>query len=118
VLVNTSIHEGLSVSFLEALAHEVPIVASVDPDTVVSRFGLFTGRAPGTGTELLPRFEEALRRLLEDVALRTMLGRAGREWVEATHATATFLAAFGEMARRAGAKLPAGLEQSAIREAR
>jgi glycosyltransferase involved in cell wall biosynthesis len=118
VLVNTSIHEGLSVSFLEALAHEVPIVAAVDPDEVVSRFGLFTGRAPGAGLELVPRFEQALRRLLDDPDLRAGFGAAGREWVEATHSAAAFVAAFGGLVRGAGLEPPAGLERIANGEAR
>jgi glycosyltransferase involved in cell wall biosynthesis len=31
-LINTSIHEGLAVSFLEALQCETPLISSVDPD--------------------------------------------------------------------------------------
>jgi glycosyltransferase involved in cell wall biosynthesis len=109
VLVNTSIHEGLSVSFLEALAREVPVISSVNPDDVVSRFGTFVGRAQGSGTELLPRFEDALRRMLEDHAERKRLGTAGRAFVEATHSRETFLASFEDLIRQAGLPTPAGL---------
>ena len=50
LLVNTSIHEGLAVSFLEALACETPLIACVNPEGLVSRFGVFVGTYLGAGT--------------------------------------------------------------------
>jgi len=91
VLVNTSIHEGLSVSFLEALACETPVVSSVNPDGLVSRFGIHVGDWPGTGMEGLPAFESALRRLLQDKELRQRLGSEGRAWVNRFHNRGEFL---------------------------
>ncbi|WP_228060785.1 MULTISPECIES: glycosyltransferase family 4 protein [unclassified Coleofasciculus] len=44
VLINTSIHEGLAVSFQEALKCETPILSCLDPENVVSRFGIYVGR--------------------------------------------------------------------------
>jgi glycosyltransferase involved in cell wall biosynthesis len=38
-LINTSIREALPVSFLEALAHETPIISGEDPDQLTSIFG-------------------------------------------------------------------------------
>src|SRR5262249_7864598 len=70
VLVNTSIHEGLAVSFLEALAWETPILSCQDSEGVSSRFGLYVGRWDGTGLESLPTFASALRRLLDSATLR------------------------------------------------
>jgi glycosyltransferase involved in cell wall biosynthesis len=39
ILINTSSREGLPTSFLEALAHRCSILSSVNPDSVVERFG-------------------------------------------------------------------------------
>jgi len=39
ILVNTSIREGLPVSFLEACAHKTAILSYVNPDRFASRFG-------------------------------------------------------------------------------
>ena len=39
-LVNTSVREALPVSFLEALAHETPIISGEDPDGLTSTYGL------------------------------------------------------------------------------
>jgi len=102
VLVNTSIHEGLAVSLLEGLACEAPLLACVDPEQVVSRFGIHVGRFDGAGLEALPELEAGLGRLLADDELRRRLGRAGRRWVNATHTRDGFLRAFHELRERAG----------------
>jgi len=101
-LVNTSIHEGLPVSFLEALAWETPILSCQNPEDVASRFGVYVGRSDGTGLESLPAFAGGLRRLLDDTPLREGLGAEGRQWVAATHSRSRFLEAFADLCRRAG----------------
>jgi glycosyltransferase involved in cell wall biosynthesis len=102
VLVNTSIHEGLAVSLLEGLACEAPLLACVDPEQVVSRFGIHVGRFDGAGLEALPALEAGLRRLLTETELRTRLGRTGRQWVNATHNRDRFLQAFRQLCVRSG----------------
>lgn len=62
-LVNTSVREALPVSFLEALAHETPLISGLDPDGLVRRFGYPTNGADYSG---------GLRRMLADE------GRQGR----------------------------------------
>ena len=100
VLVNTSIHEGLPVSFQEALSYETPIVAGRNPERVTERFGIYTGQWNGTGEEGLDAFTAGLGKMLRDDALRQRLGREGREWVERTHGTDRFLDAFLALVRR------------------
>lgn len=102
VLVNTSIHEGLPVSFLEALAWEAPILSCQNPQGVASRFGVYVGRWDGTGLESLLAFASGLRRLLDSAPLRERLGAEGRQWVAATHTRSRFLEAFADLCRRAG----------------
>jgi glycosyltransferase involved in cell wall biosynthesis len=102
MLVNTSIHEGLAVSFLEALAWKTPILSCQDPEGVASRFGVYVGRWDGTGLQGLPAFAHGLRRLLDNTALRERLGDEGRQWVAATHTRSRFLEAFAELCRRTG----------------
>jgi glycosyltransferase involved in cell wall biosynthesis len=41
LLLNTSVREGLPISFLEAGANKMAIVSSVDPDEYTSKFGIF-----------------------------------------------------------------------------
>jgi glycosyltransferase involved in cell wall biosynthesis len=98
LLINTSIHEGLAVSFLEALANEVPIVSCQDSEGVASRFGRYVGRFDGSGAESIAAFVEAIRQLIGDPGERSALGQAGRAWVERTHSPEAFLAAFRTLA--------------------
>jgi glycosyltransferase involved in cell wall biosynthesis len=93
-LVNTSIHEGLAISFLEALACEMPLISCQNPEGVVSRYGIFVGRHDGNGLDGLPHFSKALKRLLHDTETRLRLGKEGRAWVTETHSRARFLSAF------------------------
>ena len=110
VLINTSIHEGLAVSFQEALKCETPILSSVNPEDVVSRFGIYVGRWDGSGMEGMPKFIEGLTKLLEDHELRTRLGKEGREWVSQTHSKASFLKAFTQLCHKAGVNYEPGVE--------
>lgn len=101
VLVNTSIHEALPVSFVESLAYEVPIVSCQNPEGLASRFGTYVGRWDGTGLEGLPLFVEGVRRLVEDPELRAGLGREGRRWATEHHSRSRFLTAMSDLCRRA-----------------
>ncbi len=78
MIVNTSIHEALSISFLEALHTATPVVSCQDPEGVTSRFGAYVGRWDGTGLDGLDAFSEAVGWLLEDHSARARLGREGR----------------------------------------
>ncbi len=74
-LVNTSIREALPVSFLEALAHETPVISGEDPDGITSTFGYrVEGDDYSLGVAWLLASEEWRAR-----------GRNGRRYVEATH---------------------------------
>ena len=101
VLVNTSIHEGLAVSFQEALRCETPLLSCVNPEEVVSRFGIYVGRHDGTGMESIPKFKDGLNELLGNHELRDRLGKQGREWVQATHNESHFLTVFRDLCRQA-----------------
>ncbi len=90
ILVNTSIHEALPVSFLEALAYEIPIVSCQDPDDIASRFGIYIGKVLGDGYEAIELYIKAIRRLVEDDQLRYSLGNQGREYVMKYHSFENF----------------------------
>jgi glycosyltransferase involved in cell wall biosynthesis len=116
VLVNTSIHEALATSFLEALARETPLLSFTNREDVVSRFGIVVPWCGGDGMKGLGDLAAGLRRLLNDEGLRTGLGREGRRWVERTHNGAGFLHAFDSLCARAGIRrgtLPTGVRPSA-----
>ena len=101
VLINTSIHEGLAVSFQEALRCETPLLSCVNPEEVVSQFGIYVGRHDGDGRTSIPHFVKGLRQLLEDGKLRDRTGKQGRAWVEKIHNKNHFLQVFRQLCKEA-----------------
>ena len=99
-LLNTSIHEGLPISFQEALAAGVPIVALLDPERVVSRFGVYVGEFDGDGLDGIEPLADGLGRLLTDEPLRQRLGAAGRDWAISTHGPERFASTLVRQLRR------------------
>ena len=82
-VVNTSVHESLSVSLLEAFAYGKPFICSQNPDQLVERFGVYTGELPGEGLDerTLGAFAHALERLLANDEERIAKGHAGRQCI-------------------------------------
>ncbi|WP_411282269.1 glycosyltransferase family 4 protein [Gemmatimonas sp.] len=104
VAINTSIHEGLAVSFLEALACETPLLSCVNTGYVVSRFGIYTGAFDGSGVESMDAFRAGLRSLLDNAELRAELGARGRAWVHSVHSVPAFVDNFERLSLLAGAR--------------
>ncbi len=50
-IVNTSIHEALPVSFLEAFVYGKSVISCHNPDRLVEKFGYYTGEILGNGYE-------------------------------------------------------------------
>ena len=74
-LVNTSVREALPVSFLEALAHETPVISTEDPDGITSSYGYrVTGDDYASGIGWLLGSDEWREK-----------GRRGRAHVEGTY---------------------------------
>lgn len=98
MIANTSIHESLPISFLEALHNGTPIVSCQDPEGITSRFGAYVGQWHGSGMEAVDAFSDGIERLLDDRDLRLRLGAAGRDWARANHTPERFLAALRTLA--------------------
>ena len=94
LLINLSVHEGVAISFLEALFCATPIVSLVDPGGLVSSYGLFAGPAQGDGLTGLPKLVESISTLLGNRSLRYDLGKQGRAHVMATHNEQKFVQGF------------------------
>ncbi len=75
ILLNTSVREGLPITFLEAAAHGASIIAPVNPDEYASRFGTFVQNGDFVG---------AIRQSVRDEDFR-VAGRSGHEHVQRVH---------------------------------
>jgi glycosyltransferase involved in cell wall biosynthesis len=84
VLINTSIHEALPVSFLEAWSFNTAVLSCRNPDELVSKYGYYTGEIIGEGIKDLDKFEKGLKWLLENNRWKE-LGEKGYEYVKKTH---------------------------------
>ena len=97
LLINTSIHEGLPVSFVEALQCETPLVSCVNPERVPERFGEYVGEFRGDGMSGVDTFVETLDQLIKDEGRRAQLGAAGRQWANETHSRPVFAQALKDI---------------------
>ena len=99
--LNTAIHEGLPIAFVEGLQREVPIVSCVNPENVAERFGRYVGEWRGDGMDSVDAFVSALRELIDNNDERKRMGVAGRKWVAETHSAEGFLKSFDDLLAQA-----------------
>ena len=85
ILVNTSIHEALPVSFLEALSYGVTLVSNRNPEELTSKFGIWTGDVLGDGFDKVSLFADAIKKLMTDDTMRREKAAAGIEYVREVH---------------------------------
>ena len=90
-LLCTSAFEGFPNTFLEAWSYGVPVISSVDPDSLIAE------RRLGSTARTTDEFVAAIRRLAEDPAERAASGRRCREYYLACHEPETALARFADM---------------------
>lgn len=90
VLLNTSVHEGLPISFLEALLHGTLPVSSCDPEGLVSKFGRYVGHVPGDGFEGVPRYVEAVREIIENDKKYDLVRADAAGYVRTVHSVDRF----------------------------
>jgi glycosyltransferase involved in cell wall biosynthesis len=101
-VVNLSVHEGIAVSWLEALHCCTPVLSTVNPGGIVSRYGVFVGQFGGSGMQGMPQIRQGFERLLRNTTLRRELGVAGRRHVQETHNTPRFIQQFVQLANTLG----------------
>lgn len=100
VIINTSIHEALPISFLESLSMGIPILSMQNPDELATKFGYFSGRWDGDGLDGLPFLERGLIELTKEKNSNLQIGSKGAEWVRTTHSQEIFVKEFMAMHRR------------------
>lgn len=66
VLVNTSIHEAIPVSFLEAISYGEKIVSCQNPDDITKNNGYYTGEILGDGYESVDKFKCGIEKCIAE----------------------------------------------------
>lgn len=90
ILVNTSIHEALPISFLEAFAYGVTVVSNQDPDGLTSKFGIATGKSIGDGFDSVDSFVKAISYLMEHEEERYEKAKAAYDYIRSVHSVENF----------------------------
>jgi glycosyltransferase involved in cell wall biosynthesis len=92
ILINTSIWEGIPISWIEALACGTIIVSAFDRDDIVSRFGTYIGEVAGDGTDpqSIGRFVEAIDYWMKNEVAFNKTAAAGIEYVRHEHSIPVF----------------------------
>lgn len=85
ILVNTSIHEALPISFLEALAYGTLLVSNRNPEDLTSKFGIWTGQINGDGFDQIEKYVNAIDSLIKNENKRKELSILARKYVEDVH---------------------------------
>ena len=93
LLINTSIWEGIPVSWLEALSFGTLIVSAFERDDIVGRFGTFVGEVMGDGTDpaSVSQFAGAISYWMTHDAERSATAQQAIEYIRARHSIAAFV---------------------------
>lgn len=91
LLVNTSIHEALPISFLEALSYGTLLVSNRNPEDLTSKFGIHVGDVLGDGFDKIDLYVEAINQLLSDEERRNKLSVDAIKYVRKTHDVTDFV---------------------------
>ncbi len=98
-LINTSIHEGLPVSFLETMAAGKCVISCLNPENLVETFGFYTGEILGEGMDeaSLGLFSRKIKEFLNDKKGRFEKGNLARLYIRQKHTFERFEERFGEI---------------------
>lgn len=91
ILINTSIHEAVPISFLEALSYGTLLVSNRNPDDLTSRFGYYTGQINGEGYDGVEEFVRGIERIMSDPAAYRESAKAAMGYIREVHAISSFV---------------------------
>ncbi len=91
ILINTSIHEALPISFLEALSYGTLLVSNRNPEDLTAKFGIWVGDVLGDGFDKVDLYTAAVKKILENEPLRRELSKKAVEYVKERHNVPDFV---------------------------
>ncbi len=99
ILVNTSIHEALPVSFLEAFAYGVTVISNQNPDNLVSKYGRYIGNSLGNGFNEIDKYVEEINFIISNETYRQKLANNAYEYVSTIHSSDNFNKIFADICK-------------------
>ena len=91
ILLNTSIWEGIPISWLEALQYGTCIVSCLDNENLPSRFGNYVGEILGDGYDKADLFIPAIKELMENDELYSQKANSAIEYIRENHNVIRFI---------------------------
>ncbi|MFY9655539.1 MAG: glycosyltransferase, partial [Methylocystis sp.] len=92
LMINTSIWEGVPISWLEVLSYGTLIVSSFDRDDLVARFGSYVGEVLGDGVDeaSLSRYARAIEYWMTHDVERLATAQKAIDYIRERHSIETF----------------------------
>ncbi len=90
ILINTSIHEALPISFLEALSFGTLLVSNRNPDNLTSQFGIHVGDVLGDGFDKIDLFVDAARQILGNKTQYDIVANDAISYIRENHNISKF----------------------------
>lgn len=87
ILVNTSIHEALPISFLEALSYGTLLVSNRNPENLTSKFGVWVGDVLGDGFDKLDSYINAIKFIMNNEKFAEEKSKEAIAYIKEIHAT-------------------------------
>lgn len=97
ILVNTSIHEALPISFLEALSYGTLLVSNRNPEDLTSKFGIHVGDVLGDGFDKVDSYVDAINHLLSNNEQREKISKEAMEYIKTIHNVPKFISDLREV---------------------
>jgi len=91
ILINTSIHEALPISFLEALSYGVLIVSNRNPENLTEKFGVHVGDVLGDGFDKVDLYCSAVNKLMNNDILQKQLAVKAIQYINKVHTVERFV---------------------------
>lgn len=91
ILINTSIHEALPISFLEALSYGTLLVSNQNPENLTAKFGIDVGTVLGDGFESVELYVNAVRDIMQNYENRNKLALEAVEYIKQVHNMPRFI---------------------------
>lgn len=91
ILVNTSIHEALPISFLEALSFGTLLVSNRNPENLTSKFGIWVGTVLGDGFDKIDLYVNAIRQIINNDEQRRQKAFDAIQYIKNVHNVEKFV---------------------------